>query len=636
MPVPRRVPADPRVPLSLPAPEGLRGAGVPGGAGPAQTLPARADVPPEHRWHLQDIFPDAAAWESAFAAVQGRATLAAGFRGRLGEGPAVLLSALSAQDETGREIEKLFAYAHMRSDEDTRASAYQAMTGRVAMLATQIEGAWAYFEPELLALPEAELRRWCEAPPPEAAGLAVYRHKLDNLLRSKPHVLSAAEEELLARAGEIARAPDTVFGMLNDADLTFPNVHDDQGREVELTKGRFIRFMESGSRDVRREAFETLYATYAKQRNTLGALLGASVQRDWFYAASRRYGSTLQMALDADNVPVSVYENLIAAVRANLPALHRYLRLRRRALGLERLHMYDLYVPIVEQPEAHIPYDEALRTVQRGIAPLGDDYVRRYREGVSSGWVDVYENQGKTGGAYSWGVYGVHPFVLLNYQGSIDHVFTIAHEFGHALHSHLAQEAQPYPYAGHSIFVAEVASTANEALLMRHLLEQATDRRQRAYLVNHYLEEFRTTVFRQVMFAEFEKVIHEKVEAGEALTADSLSEAYRALNLAYYGPEVEVDAQIDLEWARIPHFYNAFYVYKYATGFSAAQALAEAVCRDGAPARERYLGFLRGGASKYPVELLRGAGVDMASPEPVDAALSVFGRLVEEMETLIE
>ncbi len=631
MPRSRRVPGDPRAILPLRAPEGLRGPGAPG----PDVLRARADIPPEHRWHLQDIFSDDAAWEDALAALQGRIALAAGFRGRLGEGPRVLLQALSTQDETGRELEKLFAYAHMRSDEDTRVSTYQAMMGRVAMLATQIEGAWAYFEPELLSLPEARLRRWCAAPPPEAAGLAIYRHKLDNLLRQKPHVLSAPEEELLARAGEIARAPDTVFGMLNDADLTFPNVHDDQGRLVELTKGRFIRFMESGNRAVRRESFETLYATYAKQRNTLGALLSASVKRDWFYAQSRRYASSLQMALDADNVPLAVYENLIAAVRGSLPALHRYLRLRRRALGLERLHMYDLHVPLVEEPEAHIPYAEALRTVQRGLAPLGEDYVRRYCEGVASGWVDVFENQGKTGGAYSWGVYGVHPFVLLNYQGSIDHVFTIAHEFGHALHSHLAQETQPYPYAGHSIFVAEVASTANESLLMRHLLEQATERRQRAYLVNHYLEEFRTTVFRQVMFAEFEKVIHERAEAGEALTADSLSAAYRELNLAYYGPEVEVDPQIDLEWARIPHFYNAFYVYKYATGFSAAQALAEAICRDGAAARQRYLGFLRAGASKYPVDLLREAGVDMASPGPVDAAMAVFGRLVEELETLL-
>jgi oligoendopeptidase F len=608
------------------------------GAGPAlaQVLPARSEIDPAYQWRLEDIFPDDAAWEAAFRDLQAELPRAASFRGRLGEGPEVLLQALRLRDAMGQALERLFAYAHMHSDEDTRVSTYQAMSDRVSALATQLEGAWAYFEPELLALPEERLRAWVQSPPPEAAGLEVYRHKLDDLLRQKPHVLSAPEEELLARAGELARAPQTIFSMLNDADLTFPQVHDEEGRPVELTKARFIRFLESRSRRVREEAFRTLYATYAKQRNTLGAILAASVKRDWFYAQARRYRSCLEMALDADNVPVAVYENLIAAVRAGLPALHRYLRLRRRALGLDRLHMYDLYVPLVEEPRRQVPWEEAVRLVEEGLAPLGEDYVRRYRQGTSSGWVDVYENQGKTGGAYSWGVYGVHPYILMNYQGTVDHVFTLAHEFGHALHSHLASEAQPYTYAGYSIFVAEVASTVNEALLMHHLLERAADRQERAYLVNHYLEGFRTTVFRQVMFAEFEKIIHEMVERGEALTAESLSAAYRELNLAYYGPEVEVDPEIDLEWARIPHFYRAFYVYKYATGFSAAQALAEAVRREGAPARERYLNFLRSGSSRYPVDLLRDAGVDMASPEPVRRALGIFARLVEEMETLVQ
>lgn len=616
----------------LSAPEGAA-------AGLAAALPSRAEIAAADRWRLEDIYPDDAAWEADLRALQGRVAEAAGFRGRLGEGPATLLRALGAQDDCGRLIEKLFGYAHMHSDEDTRVSAYQAMSDRVAAVATEIEGAWSYFEPELLTLPEATLRGWVAAPPAEAAGLGVYAHRLDNLLRQKPHVLSAAEEQLLARAGEMARTPDTVFGMLNDADLTFPKIHDAEGREVELTKGRYARFLESRDRGVRREAFETLYATYGRQRNTLGALLAGSVKRDWFFAQSRRYAGSLEMALDGDNVPVAVYDNLIAAVRAHLPLLHRYLRLRRRALGLDRLHMYDLYVPLVAEPEAHIPYRQAVETVAAGVAPLGEDYVARFRRGVDAGWVDVWENQGKTGGAYSWGVYGVHPFVLLNYQGSIHHVFTLAHEFGHALHSQLAQETQPYPYAGHSIFVAEVASTANEALLMHQLLGEARERAQRAFLVNHYLEEFRTTMFRQVMFAEFEKIIHRQVEGaegGQALTADSLSAAYRELNAAYYGPEVELDPQIDLEWARIPHFYRAFYVYKYATGFAAAQALAEAVRREGEPARARYLGFLRGGASAYPVELLRRAGVDMASPEPIEAALRVFGGLVEELEGLID
>ncbi len=600
------------------------------------TLPPRDQIDRAHLWHLQDIFPDDAAWEAAYADLQSGVDRAAGFRGRLGGSPAMLLGALEARDAQGEALELLFGYAHMKSDEDTRVSRYQGMTARVASLAAEIDGAWAYLEPELLALPEETLRAWVQSPPAEAAGLAVHGHRLDELLRSKPHVLSAAEEELLARSSEVGQAPDVIFGMLNDADLTFPPVRDEAGREVELTKGRFVRFLESRDRRVRADAFHTLYATYAKQRNTLGATLASAVKRDLFYARARRYGSCLEAALDPDNIPVAVYENLIAAVHANLPALHRYLRLRRKALGLERLHMYDLYVRLVEEPQTHVPYDAALRHVEAGLAPLGEDYLRRYREGTAGGWVDVYENQGKTGGAYSWGVYGVHPFVLLNYQGTIDHVFTIAHEFGHALHSHLTHETQPYTYAHHSIFVAEVASTVNEALLMGHLLHEARDPRQRAYLVNHYLEEFRGTLFRQVMFAEFEQRVHAMAERGEALTADSLSAVYRELNLAYYGPEVEVDPEIDLEWARIPHFYRAFYVYKYATGFSAAQALATGIRGEGAPACERYLEFLRGGSARYPVDLLRRAGVDMERPDPVNAALAVFGQLVTELEGLIE
>ena len=598
-------------------------------------LAPRDQIDPGDKWHLQDIFSDDAAWEAAFAELQGQADLGGGFRGTLGTGPQRLLEAFGARDSQVQALERLYGYAQMKSDEDTRVSHYQGMAARVAQLAARVEGAWAYMEPELLALPEDTLRGWVDSPPADAAGLAVYRHKVDELLRGKPHVLSAAEEELLARASEVTQAPQVIFGMLNDADLTFPPIRDEQGNEVELTKGRYVRFLESRDRRVREDAFRTLYGTYGKQRNTLGATLASAVKRDWFYAQTRHYGSCLEGALDPDNIPLAVYDNLIAAVRDNLPALHRYLRLRRRALGLDRLHMYDLYVPLVEEPEANIPYRQAVKTVEAGLAPLGEDYLRRYREGTSTGWVDVYENQGKTGGAYSSWVYGVHPFVLLNYQGTIDHVFTLAHEFGHALHSHYTQEAQPFPYSNYTIFVAEVASTVNEALLMRHLLQEATDPRQRAYLVNHYLEGFRGTVFRQVMFAEFERRIHAMEEKGEPLTADSLSEVYRQLNLDYYGPEVEVDPEIDLEWARIPHFYRAFYVYKYATGFSAAQALATAIREEGAPARDRYLRFLRGGSSDYPVQLLRGAGVDMASPQPVNAALAIFADLVTELEGLL-
>jgi oligoendopeptidase F len=604
--------------------------GAPGGA-----LPPRSEIAPEYRWRLEDVYPDAEAWERDFAVAMAALPEIGRHRGHLGDGPAALLAALRARDAGSERLERLYAFASMRSDEDTREAQAQAACDRVGGLATQFDGAWSWFEPEVLSLPEATVRGWIAAPPPEASGLGAYAHLLEDLLRVKPHVLSAAEEGLLARAGEVARAPGTIFGMLNDADLTFPTVHDEDGREVELTKARYVRFLESRRREVREEAFRTLYGTYGRQRHTLGSILSASMKRDWFYAESRRYGSCVEMALDGDNVPLAVYDNLIAAVREALPALHRYLRLRRRVLGLERLHMYDLYVPLVEAPREEVPWAEAVERVAAGVAPLGPDYVEAYRRGIAERWVDVFENRGKTGGAYSSSVYGVHPYVLMNYQGTIDHVFTLAHEFGHALHSSLTNAAQPYAYSHYAIFVAEVASTVNEALLMHHLLGTAAQGPERAYLVNHYLEGFRTTVFRQVMFAEFERLAHARVERGEALTAEEFSRIYRRLNLDYYGAEVEVDAEIDLEWARIPHFYNAFYVYKYATGFSAAQALAQAVRQEGAPARDRYLDLLGGGSSAYPVDLLRQAGVDMCSPAPVRSALGIFARLVEELEGLL-
>lgn len=598
-------------------------------------LPERTEIEAAHRWNLGDIFADDGAWEAAFAEEEKRLEEATRFRGQLHRGPAIVLEAIAAQEQAEKVLERLFGYARMHSDEDTRQSRYQALTERVTKLAVRLQQAWSFFDPELLELPEQTLRSWVQDPPEAASGLRIYRHRMDNLLRQKPHVLSPAEEELLAQTGDLAEAPSTVFHMVNDADLTFPKVRDEQGREVELTKGRYARFLESTNRDVRREAFQTLYQTYGKQRNTLGALLSASVTRDAFYARVRRYASCLGMALDQDNVPESVYTSLIEAVHRQLPALRRYLRLRRRMLGVDRLHMYDLYVPLVPAPETDIPYEEAVRRVHEALRPLGENYRRGYLAGVGGGWVDVFENQGKTGGAYSWGVYGVHPYVLLNYQGSVNHVFTLAHEFGHAMHSVLAQQAQPYVYAGHSIFVAEVASTTNEALLMAHLLEETTEPAKRAYLVNHHLEEFRTTVYRQVMFAEFEMQIHAAAENGQALTADALSEIYRNLNVLYYGSEVEVDPEIDLEWARIPHFYNAFYVYKYATGFSAAVALARLIGEEGQPAVDRYLDFLRSGASDYPVEQLRMAGVDLRTPEPVERALEVFADRVEELENLV-
>jgi oligoendopeptidase F len=647
------------------------GAGKGGGEGAdgglAAGTPSRQDVDPAYRWRLEDLYAADGDWERDFARLQELLPEADGLRGRLGDAAgASLLRALEARDAMRLLLERLFAYARMRCDEDTRVAGAQARVARIAALASRLEAAWAWFEPEILELPEETLRGWLAAraaaepgatqaaiaapapaeppptdpadPQPAAAGLARYRHALETLLRQKPHVRTRSEEELLAQAGEMARAPQTIFEMLNNADLTFPPVHDERGRPLDLTQARFVRLLEDPRRAVREEAFRGLYATYGQHRHTLAATLDASVRRDWFFARARRYGSCIEMALDADAIPVAVYDSLIAAVRAGLPALHRYLRLRRRALGLDRLHMYDLYVPLVADPQPSVTWDEAVSTVAAALAPLGDDYVRGFRAGVGGGWVDALENRGKRPGAYSFGVYGVHPFVLLNYQGTVGDVFTLAHEFGHALHSRLTDAAQPFVYSDYAIFVAEVASTVNEALLARHLIARAEQPRRRAYLVGRQLEGFRTTVFRQTMFAEFERLIHQRVEGGEPLTADALCAEYRRLNRDYlcYDPaEVELDPEIDLEWARIPHFYRPFYVYQYATGFSAAHALAGAVLAEGEPARRRYLRMLERGSSADPLVLLRDAGVDLASPAPVARAIEAFAQGVEELEDLL-
>jgi len=466
----------------------------------------------------------------------------------------------------------------------------------------------------------------------EKAGLAFYRHKLDDILRRRPHTLTAEMERLLAEAGEMARGPETIFSMLSNADLKFPDIRDDQGKEVPVTEGRFGRYMESADRRVRKEAFEALFRTYGKYANTWAAIHSSSVKKDIFYARAHKFPSALEASLHDDNVPVTVYKGLIEAVHRHLPLFHRYLAVRKRRLGLDELHMYDIRAPIVKEADRKVPYTEAAETVLAALDPLGGVYVDGLREGFSSRWIDAFENEGKTSGAYSWGTYGVHPFVLMNYQETINDLFTLAHEMGHAMHSYFAQAAQPYVYFRPGIFLAEVASTFNENLLMHHLLSRTGDETERLYLVNQHLEAFRGTVFRQTMFAEFEMLTHEKAEAGEALTPERLNAIYRDLVVRYHGPDVHVDGEIDVEWARIPHFYWSFYVYKYATGYSAATALAQQVLREGEPAVRRYLDFLKAGASDYPIDILKRAGVDMTALEPVEEALGVFGRLVEEME----
>ena len=436
-------------------------------------------------------------------------------------------------------------------------------------------------------------------------------------------------------AGEVAAAPEHIFRMVNNADMHFPYITDENGQEVELTHGRYIQFMESRDRRVRKQAFEELYRTYGKQKNTIASTLNYSIKKDIFYSRIRNYPSTLERALHADKVPVSVYDNLIKAVEDNMGALHRYVSLRKRALGLDELHMYDLYVPIVQNVEMKVPYDRAKEMIAEGLKPLGERYLNILHEGYESGWIDVLENEGKTSGAYSWGCYDTHPYVLLNYQENINNVFTLAHEMGHAIHTYLSNRNQPYILAGYKIFVAEVASTLNEILLTHHLLNNLEDDQQKAYVLNYYLEQFRGTVYRQTMFAEFERIVHGMAESGEPLTVESLSDVYYKLNLKYYGPDMVVDDEIALEWARIPHFYSSFYVYKYATGFAAAAALAQRILDEGQTAVDRYLNFLSRGGSDYPIELLKDAGVDMTSPEPVNQALKTFSNLLDRMEKLL-
>ncbi|MCL6581587.1 MAG: oligoendopeptidase F [Firmicutes bacterium] len=591
-------------------------------------LPRREEVPAELKWRLEDIYATEEEWEQGFAELRRLLPELRSYQGRLMESPRTLLAALRLADRVGELLLDLYAYARMRRDEDNTVTRYQGMTDRAAALRSDCGAALAFMVPEILAADPAKVETWLGSD----EDLALYRHRLHDILRRRPHTLSAELEELLAQTEVMAEGPQTIFTMLARADLKFPTVKDEEGQEVPLSEGRYHTFMLCGDRRVRRDAFTALYETYGRYENTWAAIYSASVRKDVFYSRARRFASSLEAALHEDNIPPAVYRNLVQAVRRHLPALHRYMSVRRRRLGVDTLHMYDLYVPIVAQADREVPYEEATRTVLAALRPLGEEYLAALRNGLAGGWVDVLENKGKTTGAYSWGTYGSHPFVLLNYQGTLHDVFTLAHEMGHAMHSYFTWASQPFVYADYSSFVAEVASTLNENLLLHHLLEHTEDEAERLYLLNQHLEDFRTTVFRQTMFAEFELLTHERVESGEALTPEFLKGVYRDLNAAYYGPEVHIDEEIALEWARVPHFYRPFYVYKYATGYSAATALAEQVLREGDPAAGRYLEFLKAGGSDYPIEVLKRAGVDMTTPEPVERALEVFERLVGEME----
>lgn len=595
-------------------------------------LKSRSEIPDEYKWNLKDIFSSNEAWEESFVKVEKNLENASQFQGKLGQSADQLMACLEWMDSVGSDLEEIYTYARMKRDEDNREALYQGMTDRAGSLSVRLSSALSFVIPELLTIPEGKLAEFRKTNPK----LEIYDHALEDIMRKRQHVLSTAEETILAEVGELAEAPSAIFGMANNADLKFPTIEDEKGKEVELTKGNYTQFMESADRRVRKDAFEMLYQTYQKQINTWAATTNANVKADVFYAKIRKYPSAIEASLDDDRVPLTVYDALIETVHEYLPEMYRYMRLRKKMLGVEQLHMYDIYVPIVPEVKMEIPYSEALQMVRDGLKPLGETYLKILNEGFESHWIDIYENQGKTSGAYSWGTYRTHPYVLLNHQDTLDAMFTIAHEMGHSLHTYFSNQTQPHIYAGYKIFVAEVASTLNEALVMEHLLKTTKETKVLAYLLNHYLEQFRGTIFRQTMFAEFEKNTHALVEKGEALTADLLSQEYQKLNQKYYGPDVAADPEIACEWARIPHFYSSFYVYKYATGFSAATALARKILQEGEPSVKRYLDFLSSGSSDYPIELLRKAGVDMETPLPVKEAMEVFKGLLDQLEKVLE
>jgi oligoendopeptidase F len=591
----------------------------------------RSEIDPLCKWRLEDIYQNEDEWERDFNSIGASLEKVQEYQGKLGSSAETMLQAFQDIEELERRGEKLYVYARMRRDENNGDNRYQALADRIETLSIHIGSATAFLVPELSSLEKPKILDFMAENP----ALKLYEHYFDELWRQKEHILSFEEEKLLAMSADLAAASKNIFTMLNNADIKFPSIKDENGQEVELTKGRLGRFLESYDRRVRKEAFEGLYDSYGKLKNTLGSTLSASIKGDIFYSRARRYPNSLSAALDSDNISTEVYDNLIKTVHGKLPYLHRYIKLRKKLLGLDELHFYDLYVPLVNEYKMEIPYEKALKMVMEGIAPLGDEYAQKMKEGLNSGWIDVYENEGKTSGAYSWGVYDTHPYVLMNYDQKLDDLFTLAHEMGHSLHSAYSNQAQPYVYSRYPIFLAEVASTVNESLLIDYLIKRSTDREEKLYLINHYLEQFRGTVYRQTMFAEFEKLTHEKAEAGEALTPELFNQLYLDLNRSYYGTELVLDEQIALEWGRIPHFYSAFYVYKYATGFSAATAIKEMIEDEGQAAVKRYLEFLQSGGSDYPVKLLQKAGVDLTTPQPIEKALDFFAELLDQAEALI-
>ena len=591
----------------------------------------RKDIDVKDTWNLESIYANNELWEEDYAALEKDAAEFAKLKGAIEADVSKIPAVLDAYYGLHRRLSKLSVYARMRFDQDTTDSTYQTMSAKIGSLGVKIGAASAFVEPEILSYSKEQL----EAAEKENERTAYYGRKIEEMLRGQEHTLDAEKEELLAAAGDMAEAPDDIFSVLMNADMKYPDIVLEDGTHLPLTNSTYISYMESPDRAVREGAFKTLYGQIASLKNTFAAIYRGNLKQAKFYAQSRKYSSARAMYLADSNVPESVYDNLLSAVHEALPMMYRYVAVRKKVLGVDKLHMYDVYTPIVAAQNQTYEFEQAKQRVLEALKPMGEDYLSHAREGLENRWIDIYPNKGKKGGAYSWGCYDSQPFILLNYTKNLDSVFTLIHEMGHSIHSYYSITAQDYAYSDYKIFVAEVASTCNECLLMHDLLEKTTDKEQRKYLLNHYLDSFKGTLFRQTMFAEFEKTAHDYCAQGKPLTAEALSQMYLELNQKYFGPDMEKDEEIAYEWMRIPHFYTPFYVYQYATGYSAAVALSAKILKEGKPAVDAYMSFLKGGESKDPIDLLKMAGVDMTTEKPVADALALFGELVAELEALV-
>lgn len=587
----------------------------------------RSSIESIYKWNIDEMYNNKEAIDVDIKKVESILKEVKNYKGKLGSSKDSLYKALKLSEDASRIVQNLYVYTHMKQHEDTRINENQGMATKIEMLSTELSMATSYIVPEIISIDDKILNEFLES-----KDLSFYKKYIDDILREKPHTLSEREEEILAATSDISGVAENVYDMLSFADLEFPEIEDEKGNKVKLTHSNFSVFLKSKNQRVRKDAFEALYSVYDKYKNTFASTLYGGIKSEIFYSKMRKHKSALEGSLFNDDVSVDVYNNLILAIDENLDSLNKYVELKKRFLGLEEIHMYDLYVPLTDKFDMKIPYEKAQDIILKALRPLGEDYLNIIKKAFSERWIDVYENEGKQGGAYSWGSYDSHPYILMNYHDDLNSLFTLIHELGHSVHSYYSRTSQEYLYSNYKIFVAEVASTLNELLLINYLLDNSSSREETIYLLNYYLEQFRTTVYRQTMFAEFEKITHEKVEGKEPLTAKEFTDIYYGLNEKYYGKSCNVDRQIGLEWARIPHFYSNFYVYKYATGFSAASALSQQILKEGESAVQRYIAFLKSGGSEYPLVQLKSAGVDMEKKESVDSALSVFSELVDKLE----